>query len=148
MGNMANISGALVTVLTNIQQEGAAAFADIRPYPTLQMNGWPAATVTPADNLSEYESITENFRTYVFDVDLYYQIQQDSNGGYNTAFTTMLLLVDSVLDAIDNSNDLGNNCDIIRPAPSVWGMVQTSAGSALTAKVTVQCGKLVSQDNG
>lgn len=145
---MTNISAQLVSLLQGIQQAGSTAFADVRPYPTIEFDGWPAVCVVPADNMSEYQSVVQNLRTYVFDLDLYYSIEQETNGGYSTAFSVMMVLVDTVLDALDNSNDLNNSCDILRPVPSVWGMVQTSAGTALTAKITVQCAKVVNQDNG
>lgn len=143
--NFKQMTDGIVTVLTAL---GADWLADIRTYPTVQFNGWPAANVVPATSISDYQSISQNLRTYSFDIDLYYNIQEVDNGGYQVAFDNMRLLVDKVLDALDNSNDLNNACDFLRPMPSVWGMVETAAGSALTAKITCQCAKVVDQNNG
>lgn len=149
MSNFSAISAQLVTLLKTIQQQGANAFVDVLPIPTLVFAGFPAATVTPADNISEYANIAQNLRTYVFDVDIYYAIGLEaSNGGYQKAFSVMMVLVDSVLDALDTSNDLNNTCDMIRPVPSVWSMVQASSGDVLTARITIQCAKTVTQSNG
>lgn len=145
MNNMSAMTNGIVNVLSAI---GTNYIADVRTYPTVEFNAWPAATVCPADNVSDYQSVSQNLRTYVFDIDLYYNIQQVDNGGYQMAFDVMRQIVDLVLDGIDNSNDLNNACDIVRPAPSTWGMVTTSAGTALTAKITVSCAKVVNQDNG
>lgn len=149
MGHFASLSTAIKNVLTPIQQGGAAAFVDVQTIPTLQFKGYPAVTVVPADNLSDYANVVQNLRTYVFDIDIYYDIPQQAGiGGYDKAFSVMLILVDSVLDAIDNSNDLNNTADFVRPAPSVWSIVQTSAGSALNARITVMCAVTVTQNNG
>lgn len=149
MSHFSDISTGIVTVLTAVQQAGAPAFADIQAIPTLQFSGFPAASVVPADNLSEYANIVQNLRTYVFDIDLYYPIgQQTGNGGYSKAFSVMMVLVDTVLDALDNSNDLNGVADFIRPVPSVWSMVQSAAGDVLTARITLQVAKTVTQSNG
>lgn len=149
MSHFSDLSTEIVNLLKTVQQEGQFAFVDVLPIPTLQFNGFPSATVTPADNLSEYANIVENFRTYVFDIDIFYFVgQQPDNGGYTSAFAIMLILVDSVLDALDNSNTLNDKADIIRPVPSVWSTVQTSGGTALTARITIQCAVTVAQNNG
>jgi hypothetical protein len=149
MNNFTDISNAIVILLQGIQQESQPAFASVFPFPSLQGTGWPIANVVPSSNLSAYESVAEDLRTYIFDIDLYYSIQQNTNGGYQTAFAVMQVLVDTVLDALDNSNDLGlGQVQIMLPTPSVWGMVQTSAATVLTAKITVSCKVLVPQNNG
>lgn len=148
MGHWTDFSSALVTVLQGVELESSAAFADIKTIPTVVFSGWPAATVVPTDNGAEYADITQNLRIYAFDVDLYYVIQQDTNGGYQAAFDVMLPLVDETLDAIDNSNDLGGLADILMPAPSVWGTVEGSPGTLLRARITVQAKILTSQNNG
>lgn len=154
---MQNMSGAIKYVLEQIQLDSAPAFADVEEFPTTEFSGVPAATIIPSDNTSDYSSVTENMRTYAFYVDLYYPIQS-SEGGYQNSFTIMRQLVDACLDAFDNSNDLNLNnqfgssydtiCDFLRPTPSSWAMVETGSGDMLTARITLQCAKVVYTDNG
>lgn len=149
MSNFGGMSSRIVALLKTVQLQSAPAFADVQAVPTLVFSGWPAASVVPADNLSEYANIAQNLRTYVFDIDIYYAIGQEASlGGTTKAFTVMMDLVDAVLDALDNSNDLGGFCDMTRPVPSVWSMVQASVGDVLTARITLQCAKTVAQGNG
>jgi hypothetical protein len=157
MGVMQNMSDAIVYVLGTIQLSGSNAFVDVEEYPTTEFTGVPAATVIPSDNTSDYATIVQNLRTYSFFVDIYYPIGIDA-GGYQKAFTTMRALVDAALDAFDNSNDLNLNnqygssaetiCDMLRPVPSSWAMVQSNGGDLLTARITLNCAKTVTTDNG
>ena len=152
-----NMSTAIVAVLEGIQVSGSSVFDDVEEYPTTNFAGIPAATVIPSDNISDYATITQNLRTYAFFVDLFYPIQGE-NMSASAAFVMMRQLVDLVLYAFDNSNNLnGSNqypdslstvCDMIRPVPSSWAMVQSDVGDLLTARITLQCAKTVSTDNG
>lgn len=147
MSNLTNLSTAIKTVLQGVQQSGNPAFADIREYPTTEFDGTPAATIVPSDNTSIYSTIVQNLRTYAFDVDLYYTIQTD-NDGLDNSFTVMRTLVDTVMDAFDNSNSLNNNCQLLRPVPSSWAMVQSSKGTLLNARITLQAAITVDTNNG
>lgn len=148
MSNMSNMSTQIVSVLTAVQQAGHPAFPTVVQYPTTNFeSGTPGVTVVPSDNTSDYATIVQNFRGYVFFVDIYIPVE-DTNGGIPTAFTTMLTLVDTCLDAIDNSNDLNNACDILRPAPSAWSLVSAGPGELLTARITLNCMKTTVTDNG
>jgi hypothetical protein len=151
------MSTAIVTLLGTLQLSSAAAFADIKEYPTVNFEGIPAVTVIPSDNISDYATITQNLRTYAFFIDIFYPVE-GGDAGVAGAFTVMRQLVDLVLYALDNSNNLnGTNqyadslssiCDMIRPVPSSWAMVQSGAGDLLSARITLQCAKTVSTDNG
>lgn len=156
MGHLQNMSAAIKNVLASTTLDGSPIFADIQEFPTTSFSGVPAATIAPSDNTSDYATNIQNMRTYAFLIDIYYPIETAAGGNEN-AFSIMRRLVDVVLDALDNSNDLNLNnqygssydtiCDFLRPVPSNWAMVETGSGDMLTARVTVQCAKTVDTDN-
>jgi len=149
MSNFKTFSDNIVSLLTNlVDSDSNKVFTDVKTIPTIIFKGWPAATVVPSSSAGDYASIEQNLRVYTFFVDIHYVIQQETNGGYQAAFDTMLPLVDQVLDAIDNSDDLGQTAAIVTPAPSSWGMVEGNPGTVLRARVNVQCKILTSQNNG
>lgn len=147
MSNFAPLSAAIVTVLETIQQNGANAFVDIETFPTTNFTGTPAVTVVPSDNESDYATIVQNFRYYVFYIDIYLPIEQ-SGDGLSVVFNTMLTLADSCLDAFDMSNTLNGTCQILRPVPSAWSVVASNDGTMLTARITLHCGITVNTNNG
>lgn len=149
MGNFVNLSTAIKTVLVGIQQNGAAAFSDIQELPTLEFSGYPAVTIAPSDTQSEYATDVQNFRTYAFAIDVFYPVEDASTvQGYAIAFDKMRYLMDLVIDAFDNSNDLNNACQILRPTPSQWQVVETSASVMLTARINLRCALTVTTNNG
>ena len=148
MSNIVTLSAAIVSVLQNVQQNGESAFADIEAYPTVQFSGTPAATVVPSDNTSDYATNVQNLRTYTFFVDLYYPLQVASAGGPSQAFAVMAVLVDTVIDAFDNSNTLNGACQILVPTPSSWQLVQSTSGELLNARINLSCKTTVITNNG
>jgi hypothetical protein len=147
-GNFTTISAAIVNVLQNIQQEGSDAFVEIVEYPTVEStDGYPLATVSPSDSPSTYLTTVQNLRSYTFHIDILVPLGTD-NGGYESAFSQGRILVDSVLDAVDNSNSLDGTGQIVVPAPSTWSVVQSSVGALLDCLVTVTAKVSVDQDNG
>jgi hypothetical protein len=147
MGNLVNLSQAIVDVLDDIQQDGGNAFADIQDWPTTNFAGTPAATVVPSDNDSDYATNVQNLRTYVYYVDLYYPIETEGDGA-KIAFMQMRQMLDTCLDAFDQSDLLNNTCQLLRPAPSSWSIVQSSMGTLLSARITLDCRITVITNNG
>lgn len=147
MSNFAPLSAAIIAVLETVQQAGGAAFADIEPYPTTEFRGTPAVTVTPSDSESDYQTVVSNLRSYIFFVDIYLPIQTEGDG-VSVAFADMLTLVDTCLDAFDNSNTLSGACQILIPTPSAWSIVASGTGSLLTARVTLNAKLSVNTNNG
>jgi hypothetical protein len=138
MGNLVNISAAIADVMRGVIVDGVG-FTDIQEYPTLEFTGFPAVTIAPSDNDSDYASTVENLRTYAFYVDCYYPIEDPtSSNGYATAFANMRQLIDVVLDAIDNSNSLNGTAQIVKPAPSFWQVMETEASVVLTARINLK----------
>ena len=147
MGNISNLSSEIASVLEGIQQDSSSAFADVEQYPTTTFTGSPAATVAPSDIASDYATVVQDLRTYSFVVDLYYPVE-DVGVGVANAFTQMSILLDTTLDAFDNCNDLNNNCQILRPTPGNWSLIETSFGTAVTARITLKCLITVNTNNG
>jgi|SRR5882672_5446798 len=147
MSNFSILSQAIVNVLQGVQQSGAAAFADITTNPSTSFLGTPAVSAVPSDSPSDYATNVQNFRHYGFFVDIYLDIQADGSG-MTVAFPIMLTLVDSVLDAFDQSNTLSGNCQILRPAPSAWSLAESADSVLLTARIILDCGTTVITNNG
>ena len=148
MSNFVAMSAAIVNVLQTIQQGGAPAFYDIETYPTVNFTGTPAVTVVPSDNESDYQTIVSNLRTYVFFVDIYLPIEDETQAGLSNVFNTMLTLADTCLDAFDNSNTLNGACQILRPTPSAWSVVAANNGTMLSARITLSAQISVNTNNG
>ena len=147
-GNFSTLSAQIVATMQAIQQDGANAFAAVLPYPTVEStNGFPLCTIVPSDSPSSYLTNIQNLRSYVFFCDAYYPIE-DSYGGYENAFTNMLSLVESMLDAVDNSNGFNGTSQITVPSVGSWSMTQSSVGTLLDGRITVTCKVSVSTDNG
>lgn len=148
MGNLTNLSAAIKTVLQGVVI-GGEGFKDIREYPSLEFTGYPAATIAPSDNDSDYATTVENLRTYIFYVDVFYPVEDPtSSDGYANAFEQMRKLVDVTLDAFDMSNTLNNACQMLTPAPANWTVVETESSVNLSARITLNCKATVYTNNG
>lgn len=81
----------------------------------------PFAIVTASDNQSEYESTSENMRTYGFVIRIL--VERNSRGGSN-AETLLTNIVDRIVNAIDVNYTLGVSGVILTKAtPSSWSYV-------------------------
>jgi len=78
----------------NIQQ--------VSKWPKLTFTGYPAVTVTPANNASKFEDTKDNERIYSFDVRVFYETKSSKISG---ALTGLLQVVDDVIDKFDQEND-------------------------------------------
>lgn len=141
MGNLTNISAAIQTILSGVQQSGADAFVDVVEYPSNQFDGFPSVTIVPADIKSQLMTVQENFRTYAFEVAIYVSVA--NLGNMESEFIVMRTLVDAVLDALDQSIDLNDACDFLVPVPMKWTTGKSGSGDALIAPIFVQAQKLV-----
>jgi len=74
---------------------------EVSSSPKIKFTGYPAAHVVPSDNESDYESTTENVRTYAFIVRVFYETKVTGVAGAYTALDT---IVDSVLDLFDQED--------------------------------------------
>ena len=75
-------------------------------YPKMKFGGYPAATVTPNENDSDYETNTENIRNYSFMVRIFYETK---HSGISSAITALEEVVDSVIDVFDKEDLKGSS---------------------------------------
>ncbi len=88
--------GTLLKTLDTIQE--------VSNSPKIKFTGYPAAHVVPSDNESDYETTTENVRTYAFMVRLFYETKVT---GVEGAYEALEKIVDSVLDLFDQEDQKG-----------------------------------------
>lgn len=113
------------TVLESIPE-----IQEVVSYPKIKFGGYPAAYVVPSDNDNDYETTSENIRTYSFIVRLFYETKST---GVENALNALEDIVDSVLDAFDQQDLKGSTTRTVGiglpanylflniwAAPSVW----------------------------
>lgn len=114
--------------------ESVSTIQEVKSYPTLKFNGYPAAYVVPSDNEGEYETTSENVRIYAFIVRLFYETK---NTGIDGALDALEDIVDTVLDALDQDDLKDGSTRVIGinlPSgytylnifahPSAWGEIE------------------------
>lgn len=94
-----SLRGDIYTLLQTV-----SGIADVQPLPTLDFSGYPAVTVAPSDLESDYESQSENLRTYAFMVTVFYDA---SIGGVANAINKVEETIDSIIDRIDQEEKIG-----------------------------------------
>lgn len=107
---------------------------EVASYPKLEWSGYPAAYVVPSGQSGEYETTTENVRTYAFTVRVFYDTQTT---GVSGALDKLEGVIDTVLDTFDQEDLKGSSSRTIGlnlPSgytflnifahPSSWGEVQ------------------------
>lgn len=136
------------TLRTQIGQllEAESGIQEVANYPKLNFAGYPAAIVVPSDNESDYETTSENERTYAFRVQLYYETK---NTSISDAVSNLGDVVDSVLDTFDEEDQKGSSTRIIGQdlpsnytflniwaTPSAWGRLDEE--NLILAELTVR----------
>lgn len=89
------------TLLSNI-----STIQDTSSYPKVKFDGYPAASVEPSSNSADYETTTENVRTYAFIVRVFYETK---NTGIEDALVALDGVVDAVIDAFDQEDLKGSS---------------------------------------
>ena len=122
---------------------------EVYSYPKLEFNGYPAGYVVPSDNSADYETNTENIRTYAFLIRMFYETK---TGGVETAFLALEELVDEVIDTFDQDDQKGTTTRTIGISlpsgytflnilahPSSWGELpdQELVMAEITVKVRI-----------
>lgn len=113
MGAYKDIRDAIVTELQSVQVSSANAFVEVATEPKTEFTGYPAAAVIPNQIDSEYLTVADNQRGYGFTV----LIHNAKTTDQSAAIDATLNVVDAVLDALDQSIDLGGVCDFLRAVP-------------------------------
>lgn len=124
--------------------EANTKIQNVYQYPALKFSGYPAATIVPSDNESDFETTTTNVRIYSFQIRIFEQIKNDN---LNKAYETIEDLIDDVLDDFDKDPALtgvtmptGYTMLTVEAAPSVTGIVDRLdlLMSMITVKIRVE----------
>lgn len=78
----------------------------------------PAAMVVPSGNDSDYVSTVHNRRSYAFVVKVMVPLDP---AGMETAESTLVGIIDSLIDKFDQDFTLTGSCLMMTAAPSAWG---------------------------
>ena len=92
------------TLLESVTVGGSKAIQEVYGTPTLKAGGNPFAYVVHSDSSADYETTTENIRTYAFVVRIFYKTK---NVGVATALQRLEKVVDAVLDEFDQEDQRG-----------------------------------------
>jgi len=115
----------LLDAQTNIQE--------VKGYPTLKFNGYPAASVTPSDNDADYETTSENIRTYAFIVRVFYDTKAV---GIEGGIDSLEEIVDDVIDAFDQEDLKGSSTRTLGiNLPSAYTYINVWASPSVWAEV-------------
>ena len=114
--------------------------------PKIRFNGYPSAHIVPSENSADYETTTENIRTYSFTVRLFYETKDTS---IEDALTALEEVVDSVIDLFDKEDLKGSTTRTVGiglptgyqfinifASPNRWGIL--SEDQLIMAEVSVK----------
>ena len=119
---------------------------EVSRVPKLKFAGYPSAHIVPSDNSGDYETTTENIRTYSFIVRIFYETKDTT---MENAFTALEEVVDTVIDTFDKEDLKGStnrtvgmglpaNYQFINiwASPNRWGIL--SEDQLIMAEVSVK----------
>ncbi|KKN71738.1 hypothetical protein LCGC14_0418040 [marine sediment metagenome] len=122
------ITAQIISILESID-----GIQEVSNWEKSQFRKYPAATVTGAENESDFEATQERNRVYAFQVRLYQEFSSDQQGGTGEGLVeaerSLRALSDTVIDEFDkpanarfsgNANTTAENVLFVRPIPSVW----------------------------
>lgn len=114
--------------------------------PKIKFKGYPAAHIVSSENTADYETTTENIRTYAFTVRIF---DETKKGGIEAAFASVEEVVDSVIDLFDKEDlkgattrTIGMNLPTgytfinIWATPNRWG--ELPEDSLVMAEITIR----------
>jgi hypothetical protein len=79
---------------------------EVSDSPKIRFSGYPAAHVVPSENTNDYETTSENIRTYAFTVRVFYDTKETP---IEDAFSALEEVVDNVIDAFDQEDLKGGS---------------------------------------
>jgi hypothetical protein len=105
---------------------------DVSDYDKIVFSGFPAVTVTMADNENGFWSVSDNLRAFNFIIDIYIQISrnidaQDDNAR-QSAERKMGNVVSEMIDSFDSFIEFDNQATYLKASPSIWDYVESSEG--------------------
>lgn len=136
-----DINGLKDTIIQRISSE-VTTVQDVSDYDKMVFSGFPAVTVTTADNENEFWSTGENQRAFNFDVDIFIQLSKSTqtvdDNARQSAERIMGNVVSDIIDAFDTYTSFGGAANFLRAAPSTWDYVESSEGFMRHAKIKLQ----------
>lgn len=101
---MINISWQTIRPQIGTLLETLSTIQEVSTSPKIKFSGYPAAHIVPSTNEADYETTTENVRTYAFLVRIFYETKVT---GIGSALEALEKIVDSVLDLFDQEDQKG-----------------------------------------
>ena len=136
-----NINELKKTIMNRISSN-VTTVQDVANYEKVVFKGFPAVTVTMAENANEFWSVAENQRAFNFEINIYQQISKSTqtvdDNARQSAERIVGNVVSEMLDAFDSFITFGGNADFLRAAPSTWDNVESSEGYFRHAKINLQ----------
>ena len=136
---IAEIATALQSTLLAVQLDGSSLFTEVKAAPPKDNDDFadfPACSFYYDTTDSAYSTVSANRRDVEFSIWIYGIWQ---NKTLTDQYATMYAMIDAVLDALDNSNDLGIDTIIVRPVPAELNRVQIERGDGLMARIRLVC---------
>jgi len=113
---------------------------EVYDYPKMDFGGYPAAVIIPTEGESDWETNKDDQRAYVFDVLIYYEMNQATP---NTALDRLMDVCDDVLDSFASDKQLSGislpaNKTIITVDPVFAGYETVPDKELLVARIKVK----------
>jgi len=83
---------------------------EVSQAPKIKFGGYPSAHIVPSENSADYETTTENIRTYAFTIRVFYETKQTS---IEDALTALEQVVDSIIDKFDQEDLKGADTRVV-----------------------------------
>lgn len=119
---------------------------EVSKAPKIKFSGYPAAHIVPSENSGDYETTSENIRTYAFTVRIFYETKQTA---IEDALVALEEVVDSVIDKFDQEDLKGATSRVVGiglptgymfinifATPNRWGVL--SEDQLIMAEITVR----------
>ena len=132
----------LKSVIMNRISSEVSTVQAVYDYDRIVFTGFPAVTVTIADNDNDFWSTGENQRAFNFDLDIFIQISKNTqtvdDNAIQSAERIMGNVVSDILDAFDSFTTFGGAANFLRAAPSSSDYINSSEGWLRHAKIKLQ----------
>ena len=143
---MTNINNIKSVIINRISSD-ITKVQDTADYEKTGFSGFPAVTIFCSGNENDYESTSDNLRTFTFIIRIHEQLgkipQLDavSDNAKQRAERILGDVVSEIIDSFDKYYTLGGAVDICKATPSRWGYAEIPEGWARIAEIKIECKK-------
>ena len=133
-----SIMAQIVSVL-----QGLSDIGEVDNWEKSSFRNFPAITVTPADNQSNFEATDQRIRIYSFNIRVYLEMLSNQQGGSGDGLKETDRIMRDVIDMVTNTFDkpanarLGGTVLLVEPMPSIWAY--DTVRNMRVATVTLRC---------